>query len=587
MNYREMNLINNALIIPPNEYRYCRYCPREEIAHPLKLKSIIDSFTLRWDIHHYDLNVFYVSWLPWFKTYKNYNELIHTSLFHILTEKPAMFSLFRNIINNPQYTKDALKNFSNKNEFIYELNDWLSKWWNTPFLITIPILHHCRGAFITDNLYPPRRMYLEDIPSQEYLDLQLDNQSYTICNGLTLFLAFHRLNIITPNVAYPILKNFIDMNKPHIFQDVTDVWYNLYYNTVISHIADFPSIYISNGPDFAHIKILRLFETDYDYQFAQTIVPTTVVYTSPFIAMFPYFNTTNWNYFQSNDIWLNTININYENDDILYPDITGFIHGMLTTKKSWKYWQNNYDEILNNLAVCYISIEKLIEDLIQTCCYYYKYGSPYHNKSLKRKVRIMWNNIIVTLDNTKQLIPAIFTRYILKHQMSERLISIGRAGALWMNEMPYGLLKDIFDIYKLELNLFTRLNFVIISEHIDILRIIYPDIIVNKIENDDIIPFNNGNIITNNTIANNIITNILNNNKYSIYRSPISILRDSFPRSLMKVFYENYIYKKIITKLCAIYKGFGIKTTGTLYNNHLIANLLLDYLKMNKNILIE
>ena len=105
MNFREMNLINNALLIPPNEYRYCRYCPREEIAHPLKLKAIIDNSILQWEVHQYDMDTFYISWLPWYRTYKNYNEILHTSLFHILTEKPCMFTLFRNIINNPQYTK--------------------------------------------------------------------------------------------------------------------------------------------------------------------------------------------------------------------------------------------------------------------------------------------------------------------------------------------------------------------------------------------------------------------------------------------------------------------------------------------------
>ena len=102
-------------------------------------------------------------------------------------------------------------------------------------------------------------MYLQDLPSQEYLNLQLTHQSYTICNGLTLFLAYHRLGLINASIAYPILKDFIELNRPHIFQDVTDTWYNLYYGTAISHIADFPSIYVSFGPNFAHINILNLF----------------------------------------------------------------------------------------------------------------------------------------------------------------------------------------------------------------------------------------------------------------------------------------------------------------------------------------
>ena len=592
MNFREMNLINNVLIIPPHEYRYCRYCPREEIAHPLKLKSIVDS-ALNWDIYRHNMDTFYMTWLPWFRYYKSYNENLHTSLVHILTEKPSMFSLFKNIIYNPDYTLANLKNKSISANLRNDLNNWLTIWWNCPFLITIPIIHDSRGAFITDNLFPPRRMYLHNSPSEEYLDLQLTHQSYTICNGLTLFLAFHRLGIINANIAAPILKNFIDMNRPHIFQDVTDTWYNLYYGTAIGHIADFPSYYISSGPNFAHINVIRLFEADFDYQFAQTIVPTTIIYTSPLIAMFPYFNTTNWNYFQSNEIWLNTLNINYENGDLLYPDITGFIHAMLTTKRSWKYWQCNYEEILDNLAQCYISVEKLLEDLIQCCCYYYIYGSPYHNKSLKKKIRVMWNDIINTLDKTKTILPPIFNRYILKHQMCERLIHVGRIGALWMNEMPYGLLKDIFNKYINQLNIYTPINYVIITEHIEVLRIIYPDIECTHIrhrENDEIdIMSNNGthNINNLNIVTNQVINTIMNNNRYVLHKSPINILRDSFTRSEMNIFYTNRIYKRILYKLCTIYKAFGIKIQGSLYNNHLIGNLIINYLKNNKNLLIE
>ena len=588
-----MNLINNALLIPPNEYRYCRYCPREEIAHPLKLKSIVDSCAcdLQWQIHRYDMDSFYMIWLPWFRVYKSYDENIHTSLFHVLTEKPSMFKIFKKIIHNPHYSKSNLKDNNIKELYIHELSDWLAKWWNCPFLITIPILHHERGAFITDNLYPPRRTYLQFLPSQEYLDLQLSNQSYTVCNGLTLFLAYHRLNIITANIAYPILKNFIDINKPHIFQDVTDTWYNLYYNTVIGHIADFPTFYISSGPDFAHVNILRLFKDDYDFQFAEMIIPNNIIYTSPLIAMFPYFSPINWNYFQTTELWLNTLNINYDNGDVLFPDIAGFIHAMLTTKRAWKYWQNNHIDILICLSSSYISLEKLIEDLIQACSYYYNYGSPYHNRSLKKKVRIMWNNIISTLDKTKESIPEIFYRYILKYQMGERLLHIGRTGTLWMNEIPYSLLKDIFRLYCHELDIYKPVRYVIMTEHIDVLRIIYPDITMNtNITHTNTIS-NNSNMNENtpfNIIRDGILNTLLNN-KYVIYKSPISTLRESFTRSTMSIFYNTHIHKRILFKLCILYKAFGIKInrTGTLYNDYLVGELLLNFYKKNKNYLIE
>ena len=142
-----------------------------------------------------------------------------------------------------------------------------------------------------------------------------------------------------------------------------------------------------------------------------------------------------------------------------------------------------HDSILQQHSTIVIIMSIIVIGfIIYAVYYYYNYGSPYHNKSLKKKLRVMWNNIILTLDTTQTIVPLIFNRYILKHQMCERLIHIGRAGSLWMNELPYNLLKDIFDIYKTRLNIFTSLNYVIISEHIDVLRIIYPDISLNRNE---------------------------------------------------------------------------------------------------------
>jgi hypothetical protein len=143
MNYREINLINNTIIIPPNEHRSSKYCPREEIAHPLKLKAIIDNLPrlFQWDRHTYNQNTFHLTWVEWSKIYKSYNDYITTSLFHVLTEKPAMFNIFNLIISNPDYinlTKHS--KFTDPdlyNTYITELSQWIMKWWNTPFLITI------------------------------------------------------------------------------------------------------------------------------------------------------------------------------------------------------------------------------------------------------------------------------------------------------------------------------------------------------------------------------------------------------------------------------------------------------------------
>jgi hypothetical protein len=70
------------------------------------------------------------------------------------------------------------------------------------------------------------------------------------------------------------------------------------------------------------------------------------------------------------------------------------------------------------------------------------------------------------------------------------------------------------------------------------------------------------------------------------------MLSESLQYSELNIFYNNYIIKRIVSRLCAIYKGFGYSNgvsyeDGTLYNNHMIGFLILEYLKNNKNLLIE
>jgi transposase len=210
--------------------------------------------------------------------------------------------------------------------------------------------------------------------------------------------------------------------------------------------------------------------------------------------MFPYFNENNWNYFSSHEAWLTIDTMNL--DDILFPDIVGFIHSMLTTKNTWKYWTNHSNEILDNLANCYISIDKLIEDLLQACVYYNLYNSPYYyKKSLKRKTRMMWKTIMIKLDENKVIIPKIFNRYILKQQLYERLHYMEFDGPLWINELPYSLLKDIFDLYSDRINIFTGVNYIILTENITVLRQIYPDITIRV--GDQYLPVTNDNPLQN------------------------------------------------------------------------------------------
>ena len=584
MNYREIHLINNSIYISPNEYRSTKYCPREEIAHPHKLYTIVENIPTQWDTHTHGHETFYCAWFQWNKEFLSYDQYINTSLFHVIVERPAMFKTFKDIIENADYyNEDEIDNLNlEETPLCRALKEWLIRWWNCPFLITIPILHDDNGAFLTNNTYPPMRMSLNTYTPQEYLSMQLNHRSYTVANGLTLFLAYHRMGIIKASIASPILTSFVRTHDPYIFQDVNDKWHDLYYGNNIAQIADFPGYYVCTGPNFAHENIVRIFEPLLDYNFALNIYPTAVIYTSPYSAMFPHFNAKIWEQFRETEDWLNLQAVDIPGGDVIYPDITGLLHGVMTTKGSWRYWLNNFDDILMNLAACYISRDKLLEEIFQTCCYFYKYGSPHiYKKSFKKKVRHIWNASLFILDFDKHLIPIVFTRYLLKYHMYSRFKALGHyMGDLLIHEMPYGLLKDILKVGCDKISMYNIIKFHIISNHIDVIRIVYPDIEYT------VVPIELPDDVTEN-IGAAVMQQILTIPRYIIRRNNIQIFKESIPRSVMNTFYNTCIEKHIISRLCAIYKGFGIfSKEGLLYDSYTLGKLIIEFLKNHKDYLI-
>jgi len=598
MNYREIHLINNATYISPNEIRSTKYCPREEIAHPHKLCTIIENIPTHWDTHTYDHNPFYCAWFQWNKEFVSYDKHITTSLFHIVVERPAMFKTFKDIIENIEYSnKGTLGKIDELDEdeidklnleepsFSHALKEWLVRWWNCPFLITIPILHDENGPFLTNNTYSPIRISLNTYTPQEYLSLQLNHRSYTVANGLTLFLAYHRMGLINASITAPILREFVRTHDPYIFQDINDSWHDLYYGNNVAQIADFPAYYICTGPNFAHENIIRIFEPLLDYNFALNIYPTGVIYTSPYSAMFPHFNAKIWEQFRENEDWLNLQAVDRPAGDVIYPDISGIFHGVMTTKGSWRYWLNNFDDILMKLAECYISRDKLLEEIFQTCSYFYKYGSPHiYKKFFKKKVRHIWNASLFILDFNKQIIPIVFTRYLLKYHMYSRFKALGHyMENLLIHEMPYGLLKDILKAGCDKITMYNIVKFHIISNHIDVIRTVYSDIEYSAIPVQ--VP-DNGNQGDDNVGA--VVTQqIVTIPRYIIHRNNIRIFKDSIPRTIMSVFYNTYIEKTVISRLCTVYKSCGMFSgEGTLYDSYTVGKLIIDFLKTHKDYLI-
>jgi hypothetical protein len=564
MDHHELNLLNNAIYVTPHESRDCKFCPREEIAHPEKLALLVNNQNLQWDIYQKGTNTFFMTVIPWYRVYQCYGQYIYTSHFYVLTEKTSMFSSLYIIL---QLDTTSV-------EYYDQLYNWVINWWNTSFLISIPILHCNSGPFIINNTFPPERITLCDCLQQDYCEKLLDHQSYTIANGMTLILGLHRIKRISAYILKPLLDNFMKIESPFIYQDVSDTWSQLYYASSISQIADFPWYYTCMGPQFAHENIVEIFrpENIEDYDTHLFISQNQFVFTSPQCAMFPFFNPCLWERHNEMLPWLDPSNIDSENGDILYPDIAGCIHGILTTKGSWRWWKKNNFEMLTQIKNAYISQEKCIEDLLQVCSHYYWFGSPYTHKYYRKKIRYIWNCIIRVIDMNLSLIPRMIGRFIIKEHLCQKFILDGQPNQLWVNPMPFSMCKDFLRIYNSKISLYNTINFSIITNHSEILKRLFPD--SHSIEQKLRIVYENQQEPT-----------IIKVPSAVFNRSLITLFKYSFPDSALQTFYRFYIDKTIVTRLSIIYFTFGLKNYSTT-QFYTVGEIIIEFLKKNKDYLI-
>ena len=163
------------------------FCERDEIADPNKLLLIIknnnvtpQSSTKNWSVYMHNNEYFYTNTIPWTKTYNSYGIEIKSHHFRVLCTDPAVFTI------------DIDNIFS-----------WFTRNYSKLFLISHIITSHEP----TNKKYVSKNSSLIAVDQDNEMDKILINKCYTICNGVTLLLALHRLNIVDVDTTYTILTH--------------------------------------------------------------------------------------------------------------------------------------------------------------------------------------------------------------------------------------------------------------------------------------------------------------------------------------------------------------------------------------------
>ncbi len=559
MKYKELFLINHVYVVHPHKRKPIKLCPREEVAHPERLDDIVFRNSRNWRDINIDGTI--MRYLRG-EHDKQFYENIASSHFYVLTDV-ASTSIFL----------DAQRVSRNS---IDEMVCFLLKHHSTNFLVTAPVfvmetyrrIPNIHFSIPVSDVHVP--IYLPLGNTIEVRDM-INTRCYTVCNGITLFLAMVRINRWTPGIARSAFEIWQRSCTDVHPADLQGVWQDLYTAHPIPMIADFPNYYATMYPPVpvSFLPCLNSEDTVPLSQFVEQNVEdeddTTSFYASPLTSMYPYFNQDIFDYYNPNFANTDTVQpvfqapFDIEDDDIQFVDIEGFLIGILRSRRAWKWWKRFGPTYIkkafhaNNGSYGFLMyIFQVLFDL---------YELPYISiRYTRSKVRSIWISILDMIDIPPYDIK-MFVNIILVKSIIYKHFNINR----WNPNIPIPFMVDVMrryqnnmDWYKVSRNKVYTISTYDINE---ILAIFSPYM---RIHNE-------------------------NSNEYTLVCSFYQLLKMDEKGA---IFVKRVLDRHVAKKLLCIERIFGMKNDMspiadvTEHDGYAIGNIVMDYLKDNRGDII-
>lgn len=561
--------MNHVYVVHPRDRKPVKLCPRDEVAHPNKLADIVFRENRNWR----DMNIDGNTMLYLRGEYdKMFYDNVVSSHFYVLTDIPSI-SIFL----------DAQRVSGNSMD---DMVKFLQKHHSTLFLITSPVFV-MKTPFNSPNIHYTIPVNHEHAPIYLPLGTIIElrdiiiNRCYTVCNGVTLFLAMVRANHWTPSIAQNAFENWqkinLENNNSLIMPVMTEVWQDLHTTHPIPMIADFPNYYATMYPPVP-VSLLKLLEVEDTVPLSQFVDQNMEdeddmisMYASPMTSMYPYFNKSIFDYY--NPDFANIENLenleqkdtifeapfDIEEEDVQFVDVEGFLISMLRSKQAWKWW-NKYKSIYikkvfqtNNSSYGFLMYTfQILFDL---------YEMPYPNiRYSKRKVRSIWNSIIETIE-----IPApnikMFMNIIIVKSLIYKHFNINR----WNPKIPISFIIDMMKYYQDEIDLYKVCHNKVYT--------------VNSYDPNEVLSI----------FAPHMRINNEKHNEYNLVCSFYQLLKMDRQGAL---FIKYILDRKVAKKILCIETIFGMKNNKdpyinlTEHNAYTIGGILMDYIKENRNVLL-
>lgn len=475
--------------------------------------------------------------------------------FYVLTECPSMFRTLQGVLD-----------LCNDSDASQHVSRWLSEWWQTPFLISSLVLgqrkaHHVMPRpYFVNNRHPVQKVPLT---SDDILTQMLGAEGYTVCNGLTLFLAMVRLQLIPPFIACHAIRRIIQQNNGvrELLALVPPSWTNIYLSHTTPHVSDYPYIYARMGDNPAPACVINLLcvpEATFIPEMGGDGVGAVTSVTSAILRFTP-----------SEMYWPIVPAILDDDDDEYKPDIASFVIGTVRSRKNWKWWCSiDKHVVLSRMRAIAGDVNALLEQWLTPLAFLYATAKEHTPRLPYSRIRGMWMDVLKTYDPDGVSIPGVLRKMMVKDIVTEALVQSNMLVLGSSLRMPYALVKDIFDYYKERLGIW-KVNSTIVFTNFDsgaVLRTVFPHATLNA------------------------------TGSVRLQQSLFAYFKNAPRRSVYRKFYKRYLESRMLSRLHGIEQGFGMKenlapTLGvrkhvTEDNMALIGFLLKEHLRKNRDSLV-
>jgi len=393
MRYTELSILNHVMLMRPEHVMHGALCPREEVAKPSKI--------LR---RH---------------TWCDFNDMFKSAL--VGSPESSCFLLA------PESSLNMWSTIFDIPVSSASIGAWLDENRSKNFIVTYPIINQSYS-------YTHRYPYIVRL-SEGRIQTLLVHKSYTICNGLTLALAMHRLGAWPGRVMKQALRAM--QHELHVYDPIDMCWMP-YYADHILQICDFPAHYALCGG--ADLGVIAFLIGDRLSQLQQHIQGGRIKYTTYAATAFSS-GVMNWELYKmlTRGVSWPARSQLHTHGDTSEPDWAGFARACVGSRGFWRAWQQNASfrtNVLVKLNGC-SSSQKSVLNLVFPALF------VLHEQGFHRaRVRGLWKACIVFFgcETCVPWLRAYITRHLVTELMSEQFPE----DVMRHTMPPVAFMKDVF-----------------------------------------------------------------------------------------------------------------------------------------------